>query len=63
MLFIIIIFFLKVDEANPPFPRPTAHWWFGCRNTPSAFDSLGNVQASETSNHDDVGDFYDQAGE
>ncbi|XP_036669711.1 matrix metalloproteinase-14 isoform X5 [Drosophila suzukii] len=25
-----------VDSATPPFPRPTAHWWFGCKNTPSS---------------------------
>lgn len=37
------IIFFQVDESNPPFPRPTAHWWFGCPNVPAAFDSLGNV--------------------
>ncbi|KAH8413605.1 hypothetical protein KR222_001617 [Zaprionus bogoriensis] len=25
-----------VDTATPAFPRPTAHWWFGCKNTPSS---------------------------
>lgn len=29
-----------MDSATPPFPRPTAHWWFGCKNTPS---STGNI--------------------
>ncbi|XP_073813979.1 LOW QUALITY PROTEIN: matrix metalloproteinase 1 [Musca autumnalis] len=29
-----------VDSADPPFPRPSAHWWFGCKNTPS---STGNI--------------------
>ncbi|XP_043070505.1 stromelysin-3 isoform X1 [Drosophila grimshawi] len=29
-----------VDTATPAFPRPTAHWWFGCKNTPS---STGNI--------------------
>ncbi|XP_065370544.1 stromelysin-3 isoform X3 [Calliphora vicina] len=27
-----------VDSADPPFPRPSAHWWFGCKNTPSTTD-------------------------
>ncbi|KAH8369608.1 hypothetical protein KR093_000278, partial [Drosophila rubida] len=31
---------LQVDTATPAFPRPTAHWWFGCKNTPS---STGNI--------------------
>ncbi|KAL7023987.1 hypothetical protein ACKWTF_012864 [Chironomus riparius] len=26
-----------IDQADPPFPRPTAHWWFGCKNSPSQF--------------------------
>ncbi|XP_055920666.1 matrix metalloproteinase-14 isoform X4 [Eupeodes corollae] len=30
-----------VDSADPPFPRPSAHWWFGCKNVPSSFNSLG----------------------
>ncbi|XP_049307228.1 matrix metalloproteinase-14 isoform X1 [Bactrocera dorsalis] len=30
----------SVDAANPPFPRPSAHWWFGCKNVPS---STGNI--------------------
>jgi len=35
-----IIISPQVDSATPPFPRPTAHWWFGCKNTPS---STGNI--------------------
>ncbi|XP_035785470.1 stromelysin-3-like isoform X4 [Anopheles albimanus] len=30
-----------VDQSDPPFPRPTAHWWYGCKNTPSTFNTLG----------------------
>ncbi|XP_037046819.1 matrix metalloproteinase-14 isoform X1 [Bradysia coprophila] len=56
----------SVDDANPPFPRPTAHWWFGCSNVPSAFDSLGNVIASDNTDKEtdhDVGDIvFDAAG-
>lgn len=24
----------KLAEANPPFPRDTGFWWFGCKNSP-----------------------------
>lgn len=27
----------SIDQADPAFPRPTAHWWFGCKNSPSQF--------------------------
>lgn len=48
---------LKVDAVDPPFPRPTAHWWFGCKNTPSSFNTLGNVVEEEDPlNSVDVGD-------
>ncbi|XP_049547028.1 matrix metalloproteinase-14 isoform X3 [Anopheles darlingi] len=30
-----------VDQSDPPFPRPTAHWWYGCKNTPTTFNTLG----------------------
>lgn len=33
----------SVDEVNPPFPRPTAYWWFGCRNVPSTFGPLADT--------------------
>ncbi|XP_053689542.1 stromelysin-3 [Sabethes cyaneus] len=41
-----------IDESDPPFPRPVAHWWYGCKNTPSTFNTLGNVKAIK---NDDVG--------
>jgi len=25
----------KVDDGDPPFPRPAGYWWFGCENSPS----------------------------
>ncbi|XP_063700125.1 matrix metalloproteinase-14 isoform X2 [Culicoides brevitarsis] len=32
-----------VDQADPPFPRPVAHWWYGCSNVPATFSqSAGN---------------------
>ncbi|KAG7205854.1 hypothetical protein KM043_007789 [Ampulex compressa] len=37
----------KVDEADPPFPRLTAPWWFGCKSTSRR--TSGNVQWRETS--------------
>nr|XP_019556503.1 matrix metalloproteinase-14 isoform X4 [Aedes albopictus] len=30
----------SIDQSDPPFPRPVAHWWYGCKNTPSTFDTL-----------------------
>lgn len=33
----------QVEDTNPPFPRPTAHWWYGCQDAPAAFDASGNV--------------------
>ncbi|XP_059614019.1 matrix metalloproteinase-14 isoform X1 [Phlebotomus argentipes] len=41
----------SVDAADPPFPRPTAHWWFGCKNIPASFGSLGNVIADPEHTH------------
>ncbi|XP_017061889.1 stromelysin-3 isoform X2 [Drosophila ficusphila] len=35
-----------VDSATPPFPRPTAHWWFGCKNTPSS-TAVGDHQSND----------------
>ncbi|KAJ8920934.1 hypothetical protein NQ315_015727, partial [Exocentrus adspersus] len=32
-----------VDVTNPPFPRSTAYWWFGCKNAPS-----GTIGTSES---------------
>ncbi|KAJ8942861.1 hypothetical protein NQ314_009924 [Rhamnusium bicolor] len=32
-----------VDVTNPPFPRSTAYWWFGCKEAPS-----GTVGTSES---------------
>lgn len=32
-----------VDVTNPPFPRSTAYWWFGCKDAPS-----GTVGTSES---------------
>uniref|UniRef100_A0A7G3AQ15 Putative matrix metalloproteinase-19 isoform x1 n=1 Tax=Lutzomyia longipalpis TaxID=7200 RepID=A0A7G3AQ15_LUTLO len=43
----------SVDAADPPFPRPTAHWWFGCKNVPASFGSLGT---DERPAHDEHGD-------
>ncbi|XP_059614020.1 matrix metalloproteinase-14 isoform X2 [Phlebotomus argentipes] len=43
----------SVDAADPPFPRPTAHWWFGCKNIPASFGSLGT---DERPAHDEHGD-------
>ncbi|XP_055380264.1 matrix metalloproteinase-2 isoform X2 [Condylostylus longicornis] len=37
----------SVDQADPPFPRPSGYWWFGCKNVPSSFNSL----AAENEGH------------
>ncbi|XP_055315520.1 matrix metalloproteinase-14 isoform X2 [Sitodiplosis mosellana] len=41
----------SVDAANPPFPRPVAHWWYGCQNIPATFSSLAGTD--ERPAHDD----------
>ncbi|XP_058053463.1 matrix metalloproteinase-14 isoform X1 [Anopheles bellator] len=46
-----------VDQSDPAFPRPTAHWWFGCKNTPSTFNTLGNVRLEHSNEH--PGDWAD----
>ncbi|XP_055530959.1 matrix metalloproteinase-14 isoform X2 [Wyeomyia smithii] len=33
----------SVDVSDPPFPRPVAHWWYGCKNTPSTFNTLAET--------------------
>lgn len=59
-----------MDAANPPFPRPTAHWWYGCQNVASTFNNLGEIQAAGPTEHmesgsdgDVVGDLVFDAGE
>lgn len=42
----------QIDQADPPFPRPTAHWWFGCKNSPSQFS--GNIELPKDGSDDDV---------
>lgn len=56
--------FNQVDAANPPFPRPVAHWWYGCQNIPATFSSLGNHLTVQPSNSDsgDVDDLVFDAG-
>lgn len=54
---------LQVDQSDPPFPRPTAHWWYGCKNTPSTFNTLGNVRLQKSDEHPyDIGDLAQDAG-
>lgn len=50
----------QVDAADPSFPRPTAHWWFGCKNSPSQFSgSNSNMEL----NRENANDFlYEDAG-
>lgn len=61
----LILLFQQVDAANPPFPRPVAHWWYGCRNVQATFSSLGRVLSSETSVTvaDDIDNLEFDAGE
>ncbi|SPP75687.1 blast:Matrix metalloproteinase-14 [Drosophila guanche] len=40
-----------VDTATPAFPRPTAHWWFGCKNTPSSTGNIVEGSDSEYEQH------------
>lgn len=44
----------QVDAADPAFPRPTAHWWFGCKNSPSQFS--GNIELP--AQDDDNGGYF-----
>uniref|UniRef100_A0A336MF57 CSON000784 protein n=1 Tax=Culicoides sonorensis TaxID=179676 RepID=A0A336MF57_CULSO len=58
----------SIDQADPPFPRPVAHWWYGCSNVPATFTQSGNVKQdpnsdSRDTNHNDVdGSVFDAAG-
>lgn len=38
---------IAVDTANPPFPRSTALWWFGCENAPESNEIDGNDESME----------------
>lgn len=29
----------KVDDGEPPFPRPAGYWWFGCTNAAQTLES------------------------
>ncbi|CAO1439363.1 unnamed protein product [Diamesa hyperborea] len=46
-----------VDAADPVFPRPTAHWWFGCKNSPSQFS--GNFELPGRGSSDEIDDMFD----
>ncbi|XP_018571216.1 matrix metalloproteinase-14 isoform X2 [Anoplophora glabripennis] len=37
-----------VDVTNPPFPRSTAYWWFGCKSAPA-----GTIGTSDLQDHSD----------
>ena len=28
-----MFFAFKVDDGDPPFPRPAGYWWFGCETS------------------------------
>jgi len=64
-----LVFSYQVDTATPAFPRPTAHWWFGCKNTPSSTgniiedEALESEQRSQLNNDDGNGDIDLDAGE
>lgn len=49
----------QVDIADPAFPRPTAHWWFGCKNSQVS----GNFKESQRQgSSEDVDGDYMAAG-
>jgi matrix metalloproteinase-14 (membrane-inserted) len=51
----------SVDQADPPFPRPTNHWWFGCANSPSLFS--GNlIEPESNQSSDQIDDDFDAGG-
>uniref|UniRef100_A0A1Q3FMU4 Putative matrix metalloproteinase n=1 Tax=Culex tarsalis TaxID=7177 RepID=A0A1Q3FMU4_CULTA len=56
----------SIDQSDPAFPRPVAHWWYGCKNSPSTFDSIGNIKTlkkEEDLHHNDADDLIlDAAG-
>lgn len=45
----------SIDKANPPFPRPFAYWWFGCRDAPKTLDNVMEDEYNE-----EVGEEYDE---
>lgn len=49
-------FSFAVDAADPPFPRPVAFWWFGCKNeaTGALNRRLGDDLNSRETDVDDI---------
>lgn len=48
----LLHFFRKqVDAADPPFPRPIAHWWFGCKTS-------GNMEIEDHKTKSNTDDIY-----
>ncbi|CRK95035.1 CLUMA_CG008519, isoform B [Clunio marinus] len=42
----------SIDSADPAFPRPSAHWWFGCKDTPYQYS--GNMELETQSENEDI---------
>lgn len=59
---LINFFIIQVDAANPPFPRPTAHWWFGCKNAQASGEKGNMFEEQINSNSNIVEDTILDAG-
>lgn len=50
-----IVFLIKVDEANPPFPRPSGQWWFDCKSSGNS-EQINVMEESYKSPYNDEND-------
>jgi len=49
----------KVDDGDPPFPRPAGYWWFGCTSTPSKVGELVDATDHRDPDYDVGNEMYD----
>jgi len=53
----LLILFLQVDTADPPFPRTTGDWWFGCEKRDTMKSSESDYQDDQLSDNSDAGEY------
>ena len=49
----------EIDRGDPPFPRPSGRWWFGCESADIKGESGSSlIQYGEDNEYDDDEDDY-----
>jgi len=60
--------YFRVDDGDPPFPRPAGHWWFGCDqastplvrdNSKVNFNQIDELHEEYVDNDDTLANFVD----